>query len=235
MKQVKNIAVIGASGGSGKSTVEALLSAGHKVTAVSRGASKAFGDSVRCVDGSAVDKEVLRKAIHGQDAVIVTLGITENPIRVRLFGPDRTPADIRSAGTQSVIEVMQELGVKRLVVQTTFGSGPSRKYLRFIDRLFFNLLLKPQIDDTDLQDELIRQSGLDWTITQPVHLTDTIQPEDKAFLSTTNEVGNWSISRKLVGEINAELALGNKKLGNTIVVSTEGKKDHKSCGLKAVC
>ena len=235
MKQVKNIAVIGATGGSGKSTVEALLSAGHKVTAVSRSASKVFGETIRCVDGSALDKEVLRTAIRGQDAVIVTLGITENPVRVRLFGPARTPANIRSAGTQSVIEVMKELGVKRLLVQTTFGTGPSRKYLRFIDRLFFNLLLKPQIEDTEWQDQFVRQSGLDWSITQPVHLTDTNQPEDSAYLSTTNEVGDWSISRKLVGEINAELVLENKASGNTFVISTRGKEDNKRCNLTSVC
>lgn len=234
MKQVKNIAVIGASGGSGKSTVEALLSAGHKVTAVSRGASKVFGDSVRCVDGSALDKKVLSKAIQGQDAVIVTLGISENPFRVRLFGPARTPIIIRSAGTKLVIEVMKELGVKRLVVQTTFGSGPSRKHLRFIDRLFFNLLLKPQIDDTEIQDELVRQSGLDWTITQPVHLTDSVKSEDKAYISTTKEAGGWSVSRQLVGATNAELVLEKYSYGKTIAVSTERKAEERYSSSKAV-
>ena len=172
MKVSKKVLVIGASGGSGRKTVEALIEEGHQVTALSRSASKVFGKDIGTVDGSALDKDNLKVAMLNQEVVIITLGITENPLRVRLLGPAKTPMNIRSEGTRLAIETMKELNIKRLLVQTSFGTGPSKNMLRFIEKLFFKLLLKPQMDDTEKQDKYIRESGLDWTISQPVHLND---------------------------------------------------------------
>ncbi len=220
MTNSKKITVIGASGGSGRKTIEALLAQGHHVTAVSRSASKVFGTEVRSIDGSALDKNVLREAIRGQDAVIVTLGISENPIRVRTLGPAKTPMNIRSEGTRMVIEVMKELGVKRLLVQTTFGSGPSRNRLGAIDSLFFTLLLKPQIADTEKQDEFVRNSGLDWTITQPVHLKEDDFEEGEVVADFNSGVQRMGISRKLVGSYTAKAVSNSTTIGKTVALST---------------
>lgn len=220
MTKSKKITVIGATGGSGRQTIRALLDQGYKVTAVSRSASKVFGKDVRCIDGSALDKDLLRQAIRGQDAVIVTLGISENPFRVRMAGPARTPLNVRSEGTRRVIEVMKELGVKRLLVQTTYGSGPSRNLLRPVDRLFFSLLLKPQIDDTEKQDRFVRDSGLAWTITQPVHLKDDASAEDQLLTAYDSAVGQWGISRTLVGRYTAQAVVDDSTVGKTVALST---------------
>ena len=56
MLRSQKVTVIGATRGSGRKTVEALLMNGHAVTAVSRSASQSFGSEVRAVDGSALDK-----------------------------------------------------------------------------------------------------------------------------------------------------------------------------------
>ncbi|NRA65669.1 MAG: SDR family oxidoreductase [Pseudobacteriovorax sp.] len=216
----QKITVIGASGGSGRKAVEALLERGHQVTAVSRSASKVFSEKVRTVDGSALDKSVLKKAIEGQDAVIVTLGISENPIRVRAFGPTNTPINIRSEGTRKVIEVMKELGVKRLLVQTTFGSGPSKHDLGTMDSLFFSLLLKPQILDTEKQDQYVRASGLDWTITQPVHLKDDDYKEGNIIADFNSGVERMGISRKLVSQYTVDALTDPKTIGKTVALST---------------
>lgn len=220
MTNSKKIAVIGASGGSGRKTIEALLAQGHQVTALSRSASKVFDSQIRSIDGSALDKGVLRRAIKGQDAVIVTLGISENPIRVRTLGPAKTPMNIRSEGTRMVVEVMKEMGVKRLIVQTTFGSGPSRKKLGTVDSLFFALLLKPQIADTERQDEFVRNSGLDWTITQPVHLKDDDYEEGDIVADFNSGVERMGISRKLVGSYTAHVITDSTTIGKTVALST---------------
>lgn len=219
MKNSKKVLVIGASGGSGRKTVDALQKQGHEVSALSRKASTIFDGGVRSIDGSALDKETLRSAIDGQDAVIVILGISENHLRTRLLGPKNTPINIRSLGTGLVVEVMQELGVKRLIVQTTYGSGPSKDKLGFVDRMFFDLILKPQIDDTEIQDQIVRNSGLDWTITQPVHLSDN-EEKSNAFTSDSTEVQEMKISRKLVGECNAHFVLDQSAIGKTFALST---------------
>ena len=40
---------------------------------------------------------------------------------------------------------MRKHGVRKLVVQTTYGVGSTRDRLRWMDRLFFKLILAPQI------------------------------------------------------------------------------------------
>ena len=104
---------------------------------------------------SDLDKDILKVAMMNKEVIIITLGITENPLRVRFLGPAKTPLNIRSEGTRLAIETMKELNIKRLLVQTSYGTGPSKNMLRFIEKLFFKLLLKPQMDDTEKQDNYI--------------------------------------------------------------------------------
>ena len=219
MKLSKKVLVIGASGGSGRKTVEALIEEGHQVTALSRSASKVFGKDIRTVDGSALDKDILKVAMMNQEVIIITLGITENPLRVRFLGPTKTPLNIRSEGTRLAIETMKELNIKRLLVQTSYGTGPSKNMLRFIEKLFFKLLLKPQMDDTEKQDKYIRESGLDWTISQPVHLNDNKEVSSSLYTSNNNQVSQWKVSRRLVGKFLAKAISDNSTLKQTIAVS----------------
>jgi putative NADH-flavin reductase len=185
--------------------VEHLLSAGHTVTVFARSPQPAAAASqqLRFFTGDALDADAVARAVQGQDAVVVTLGISENALRVRLLGPARTPLDVRSAGTRNVINAMRKHGVRRLVVQTTYGVGETRDRLGFMDKLFFSLLLKPQIADTELQNAEVAASGLDWVIAQPVHLTDG-EEDVPPFVSTEGETGNMKVSRKSVGRFLAD-------------------------------
>lgn len=220
MKTIKKVLVIGATGGSGRSTVKALVKSGYQVTAMSRQASLEFKRPVLTIDGSVLDSVTLKSAIEGQDAVIVTLGISENPFRVRLKGPQHTPMNIRSAGTRNIIELMKEHKINRLIVQTSYGSGPSKDLLRLRDKLLFNLLLKPQIADTDTQDRYVRESGLNWTIVQPVHLSSEPKANNKLFASPELVVSKWSISRELVGEFNATSLFDSSTYNQTMALSS---------------
>ncbi|MEM8902388.1 MAG: NAD(P)-binding oxidoreductase [Actinomycetota bacterium] len=196
----RKILVVGASGGSGRAAVTALVAAGHHVTAFSRHADRlaADVDGLVTINGDALRRDDIDQAVAGQDAVIVTLGITEHPIRVQTLGPKHTPLDVRSAGTRNVIDAMNAHGVDRLVVQSSYGIGPTRQDLGLVDRLFFALVVKKQMADTELQERIIRSSGLDWTLVQPVHLND--EPDGpEPFWSTTGETRSMKISRTVVG------------------------------------
>jgi hypothetical protein len=105
---------------------------------------------------------------------------------------------VRSVGTRNVISAMRKHGVSRLVVQTSYGVGETRDRLRFVDALFFELLLKPQIADTEKQNQDVAESGLEWVIVQPVHLTDGAEDE-MPFISTAGETGKMKVSRNSVG------------------------------------
>ncbi len=214
------IVVIGATGGSGKASVEWLLKAGHEVTAFARRPERLGieADRLRLVSGDVLSAEDVERAVTGQDAVVVTLGITENPVRVRLLGPARTPLDVRSRGTAQVIAAMRRAGVNRLIVQTSYGVGDTRARLRIIDRLIFALLLAPQIADTERQTSLVTESGLAWTLIQPVHLTDA--PEHALpFSSTTGETARMTLSRSSVGRFLAQAATSPELIGHSVALS----------------
>lgn len=221
MKSAKmKVLVVGATGGSGRATVEALLSRGHEVTAFARRADRlgSLSDRVKVVNGDAMNSSDLERAVQGQDAVIVALGISENAFRVRLRGSAGTPINIRSAGTRNVIAAMHRHGLRKLVVQTSFGVGETRHKLPLLYRLFFKLVLKPQIADTEQQEQVVRASGLDWVIAQPVNLTD--KPEmEAAFASPDGEVRGMQISRKRVGRFLAEAIQSATYVGRSVTLS----------------
>ena len=223
MEKAQKVLVVGASGGTGRATIDALLKRGHRVTAFSRHAESLEIDSDRVTlrNGDATNPDDVDRAVAGHDAVIITLGITENPIRVRLFGAAKTPNDVRSAGTRNVIAAMRKHGVRRLVVQSSYGVGETRGSLRCADRLFFDLLLKPQIADTEVQELEVRESGVDWVLAQPVHLTDD-ESHEMPFASAEGQVRDWKISRKGVAEFLALAAQAPEYVGQSVALSGAG-------------
>ena len=214
------VLVIGSTGGSGRAAVAHLLTEGHEVTAFARRADPTLAPHARLsvVTGDALDPADVDRAVAGQDAVVVTLGITENPLRVRLRGPARTALDVRSAGTRNVIAAMHRHGVRRLVVQTSYGVGDTRDRLGLINRLFFALLLKPQIADTEIQNQEVADSGLDWVLVQPVHLTDDAR-DDLPFASTTGEVAAMNVSRNSVGRFLAHATQSPAYIHRSVALS----------------
>lgn len=194
------VIVVGSTGGSGRRAVQQLLAMGHEVTAFSRSADRVETRSprLRFVNGDAMNPADVERAVQGHDAVVVTLGIAENPLAVRFFGPARTHRDVRSVGTRNVIAAMRKHGIRRLVVQTSYGVGETRDRLGFLDSLFFKLLLAPQIADTERQNQDVASSDLDWVIVQPVHLTDA-PADDLPFASADGEIHLNKVSRESVG------------------------------------
>lgn len=212
------VLVVGATGGSGRAAVSELVRRGHEVTALSRHASALSDGHVRGVDGDATDPRTVDALVAGQDAVVVTLGISEGAVRVRLRGSAGTPMDVRSRGTRTVVDAMRRHGVRRLVVQTSYGVGESRAYLPFANRVVFRLLLAPQIADTEQQAEVLHASGLDWVEIQPVTLTDADVAE-APFTSTGAEIGEVRVSRRQVGRVLADAVETDAYVGRTIAVS----------------
>ena len=95
-----------------------------------------------------------------RDAVIVALGAGRN-------------GGIREAGTRSVVDAMRETGVRRLVCQSTIGVGDSRGNLTlFWKYVMFGAVLRPAFQDHIKQEEVVRASGLDWTIVRPGAFVD---------------------------------------------------------------
>jgi uncharacterized protein YbjT (DUF2867 family) len=217
------ILVIGATGGTGRAAVAQLLADGHHVTAFGRHPERVGVPTERLSleVGDALNPRDVERAVAGKDAVVVTLGISENPLRVRFFGPKHTPIDVRSAGTRHAIAAMQRHGVRRLVVLSSYGVADTRSKLQFADRMFFDLILKPQIADTETQYRDVSESGLDWVLVQPVHLTDDAEA-DLPFASMNGETELLKVSRKSVARFLAAAAVRPEYVRQS--VSLSGRK-----------
>lgn len=211
------VLIIGSTGGSGRAAVGSLLGAGHEVTAFVRKAGAFEGTpGVSEVVGDVMNAADVERAVASHDAVVVTLGIRENALKVRLAGAGATSQQVRSQGTQHVIAAMKKHGVRRLVVQSSYGVGPTRERLTTGWKLIFALLLKPQIADTEVQEQLVRESGLDWVLVQPVGLNDSA--DESAFTSAQGDTKSMGVSRRAVGKVLASL-VGSAQSLQTLAVS----------------
>jgi putative NADH-flavin reductase len=161
------LTVIGASRGIGRRVVDYALERGHEVRAVARSASSMEIDAegFEALEGDATDPEVLARAVRDADAVILTLGL---PRDMRIL----RPTTLFSSVTRALIPAMEAAGVRRLLTVTGFGSGDSYAKLSSVEKLGLNLVLGRAYADKAVQESLIRESGLDWTIARPGILTD---------------------------------------------------------------
>ena len=151
-----NITIIGGSRGTGAQIAIAARQAGHQVNVVSRSGNAPVG--TRAITGSATDPEVLREAVAGADAVVVTVGGSRGTSRAR------------TRVTSAVIDAMREAGVRRLLVQSSLGTGDSAAQLPVPLRQLMKLVLAKPLADHNEQEDAVRESGLDWTIVCPTGL-----------------------------------------------------------------
>jgi putative NADH-flavin reductase len=161
------VLVIGASRGIGLMTVRALLAAGHSVRALARQAREIPITDARLekLDGDALDRATIDRALTGVDAVIQSLGVGADAL---LKG-----TTLFSKATRILVDAMRASGVRRLVVVTGLGAGDSRGHGGLLyDALLFPLLLKRVYDDKDVAEQIVRASGLNWTIVRPALLTN---------------------------------------------------------------
>jgi len=160
------IAVFGASGGVGKQVVQQALGAGYQVTAFVRTPEK-LGIQHRKLSlfqGDVMDAEKVEQVIAGQDAVISTLGPTRPPV----------PGMMETAA-RNIVTAMQKQGVKRLVSTTGAGVRDTQDQPGLFDKFMKALLtvLVPDVlYDSEANVDVIRASGLDWTIVRFPRLMD---------------------------------------------------------------
>ena len=160
--------VIGASRGIGLEVVKQALSRDYEVRAFARSAESIGLSNAKLEtrNGSALRVSDVASAMTGVDAVILTLGVRAGP------GMVLGPVDLFSRATEIVIDAMKRAGVKRLICVTGFGAGDSRAKLGPLQAMFFQLLLGRAYDNKDVQETIVKGSGLDWIIVRPVILTN---------------------------------------------------------------
>ncbi len=156
------ILVFGASGGTGRELVGQALDQGFEVTAYVRDPAKMDNvqhSNLNIVRGDVLDPVCVANAMQDQQAVFVTIGA----------GSQRTT--IREQGTSTIINAMQQTGVRRLVCLSSLGVGDSKANLSFFTKyIIVGIFLRHAFADHERQEVVVKNSGLDWTLVRPPHL-----------------------------------------------------------------
>jgi putative NADH-flavin reductase len=172
------VTIFAATGGIGRHVLEQAVAAGHDVTAVVRNPKKLSGGAVRVVtaDLAAADPAALESAVQGADAVLSGLGPRS-----------KSEAGIASQGTRAIVAAMQATGVRRIVVvsaapiSTVPSPGrptPPRHdpgdgfLMRHLLAPLTKAALRQPYADLALMEDVLRDSGLDWTVVRPPRLTE---------------------------------------------------------------
>ena len=188
------ILIIGASKGIGLETTRQALAAGYDVRALARSASAINLHDARLekVQGDALNQQDVDAALTGVDAVIVTLGVG--------LGELFKPVHLFSDATRVLIAAMKGKGVNRLICVTGFGAGDSRANIGFLQRAPFQIVFGRAYDDKSLQERLIKESALDWTIARPGVLVNGPRTGHYKVLREQSEWRNGIISRANVAD-----------------------------------
>ena len=184
--------VFGATGGTGRQTVEQALAQGHHVTAFVRQptALAIQHANLAVVQGDGQDKDAVRKAMPGHDVVISALGTRGGPAMLPEI-------------TRNVIDAMAEHGIRRSLWVSSFGAGDSINQMSWVSQtVIVKGFLRQAIEEKNAQEQIIMASGSDWIITRPGGLTDGARTGVYRVLGSDSKekVGRPSISRADVAD-----------------------------------
>lgn len=203
--------ILGATGGTGKHVVSQALADGHELTVLARDRTKVGPDQprLRLVLGDLENGAALNEAMRGQDAVISAIGRGYSFKSEHLI--ERT--------VPGIIGAMKAAGVRRLVFTSAVGVGASFADSPLVAKLFFRTLLRGIYADKLIGDQLIRKSGLDWTIVQPSQMTDG--PLTRSYRTGERLVlrGRAQISRADTAHFLLATAANPATIGKTLLLS----------------
>ena len=188
------VLIIGASKGIGLATTKAALAAGYDVRAFARSAAAMTLSDPRLekAQGDATRKQDVEAALAGVDAVILTLGVG--------LGELIKPVHLFSDATRVIVTAMTARSVKRLICVTGFGAGDSRASIGLLQRVPFQIVFGRAYDDKTRQEDMIKQSGLDWTIGRPGVLLNGPKSSRYKVLREPSSWRNGIISRASVAD-----------------------------------
>ncbi|SCG49069.1 NAD(P)-dependent oxidoreductase [Micromonospora inositola] len=219
------LTIVGATGGVGRHLVDQAVAAGDDATAMVRDPGKLAGAPVRVVaaDLATADPTTLRAAVEGADAVLSGLG-------------PRSAADagIATRGTRAVIEAMTTGGVRRIVVVSAAPVGtvpsPGRPHpprrdpgdgplMRYLLGPAIRRVLRRHYADLALMEEVLRDSGLDWTVVRPPRLTDRPLTGTYRTAYGCNVRGGLTVSRADVAHAMRHLLDRPESVGQTVGIA----------------
>jgi putative NADH-flavin reductase len=182
------LAVVGATGATGRQVVEQALARGDEVTALVRRpeAVPVSHERLAVARADVLDGASLSGLLAGHDAVVSALGV----------GTQRAATTVYSAGTAHLLAEMAASGPSRIVVVSATPAGPWA-HAPVLDRWVVYPLLQrlfgASYDDMRRMEVVLTGSDVRWTVVRPPRLLDKAA-KGSYRISTEAQVGR-SITR----------------------------------------
>jgi len=190
------ILLLGATGRTGRLVLDETLERGHPVTALVRDAGRLGATAATVVEGNPYEPGEIARAIEGCDAVLSALNVSRNSDNP--LSSLRAPRDLMSRSVGHALDAMSKHGVRRIAVISSIGIGDSKPRMPAIVRGIMALTnIRHAMRDHERQEQLLRDSDLDWTIVRPALLHDG-DPGELRVATTLAEPIGGKTSRRTV-------------------------------------
>jgi putative NADH-flavin reductase len=218
------LCIVAATGGIGRHLLRQAIEAGHDVTAVVRSPEK-ITEPVRGIRADLADPDVpaLTEAVDGADAILSALGARTN-----------AENGVAWRGTAALVEAAGKANTRRLIVVSAAPMGtfpsPARPrpprhdpgdgfFMRHLGAPFAKTMFRSHYEDLARMEDLIRDSGLDWTVSRPPKLTDGPLTRNYRTAIDRNVRGGFSVSRADVADHLLACLTRPETIGHTVGIA----------------
>lgn len=188
------IAVLGATGATGRHVVADALAHGHRVVAVARrtGSFPPSEDLREVLWADVSEKPSLTAGLQGVDVVISALG-----------GAEKGPTTVCTDAMRTTLPAMAAAGVGRLIVVSAHGVLESHDRSLYVRAAWSGV--GERMKDKETMEALVVASSLDWTIVRPPAPRDTqashrYQVGEDLPIRLWHSIGRADLAGFLVGE-----------------------------------
>lgn len=161
------IALLGATGKTGRRVLDRALAAGYDVQALVRDPAKLVAQDPRLtvVAGDVLDPGAVDRVVAGSDVVLSLFGQVKG-----------SPRTLQTDGTRNVVDAMQRHGVRRLVTLSGGGLRAPQDRPKAPDkviRFLLKTLAGHVLADAEGHLAILEASDLDWTVVRGPRLLET--------------------------------------------------------------
>lgn len=171
--------LLGVTGRTGRLLVDEALRRGHTVHALARDKRKVriTNGNLILFEGTPADKNVLQQAMRGCEAILSTLNISRTSDFP--WAKLRTDKKFLSQVMRDLVALAPQHNINRIIFTSAWGvaetSGHMPAWFRW---LVHNSNIGVAYTDHTAQEELVKQSTLDYTSVRPTILTNSKKEQD---------------------------------------------------------
>ena len=206
------ILIIGAAGKTGRLVVERALTAGHQVVALVHSeedeARHPLPSNAEVIHGDVQNPSRLEHAMQGCAAVIDTLG-------------GKTPwksTELEANAAKVVLEVMERVGAKRLIVISVLGAGDSKDQAPWAyEHLLLPTFLHGAVKDKKQMEAEVRASHVEWVLVRPPVLNDH-EPTGSVRIVPPGDIAH-KITRADLAQFLVDQLTTNQYVGQAVTIA----------------